>query len=104
MKDSDLLLNGLTDYINNLLPERSEVFQEIEIMAGKNDFPIIGPHIGQFLMLITRLMGAKRIIELGSGFGYSALWFAKGIQEDAEIICTDKSGDNAEKAKHYFTR
>jgi predicted O-methyltransferase YrrM len=49
-------------------------------------------------------MGAKKILEMGSGFGYSAYWFAGGLKKGGKIICTDGSEDNYKKAKVYFKR
>lgn len=102
--DEDILLPGLQDYLANLLPDRDEVLLEMEAYADEKQFPIVDPLIGTFLMQYARLIGAKRILELGSGFGYSAIWFAKGSAESAEIICTDFSKENVETAKSYFER
>jgi predicted O-methyltransferase YrrM len=82
--------------MTGLLPPRHEVLQRMEQRAKVNGFPIIGPLVGTWLSQLARLTGAKRIMELGSGFGYSALWFADVLGADAEIICTD--GDPANRA------
>ncbi|MHA2272812.1 MAG: O-methyltransferase [Candidatus Hodarchaeales archaeon] len=100
----DVLLPGLESYLEGLLPKRDPVLADMEIYAEKNRFPIVGPLVGQFLMQYARFIRPKRILELGSGFGYSALWFAKGAPEDVEIICTDFSTDNVERANSYFER
>ncbi|MFX0113015.1 MAG: O-methyltransferase [Candidatus Hodarchaeota archaeon] len=102
--DEDILLPGLQDYLTGLLPDRDGVLLEIEAYAEEKQFPIVGPLIGIFLMQYTRLIKAKRILELGSGFGYSAIWFAKGVPEGGEIICTDLSQENVERAKSYFEK
>ena len=60
--------------------------------------------MGQLLFQYAKLTKPKRILELGSGFGYSALWFAKGADDDCEIICTDFSQENARLAKKNFER
>jgi caffeoyl-CoA O-methyltransferase len=39
----------------------------------------IGPATGRFLELIVRINSPRRILEIGSGAGYSALWFMKGM-------------------------
>ena len=54
----------------------------MEAEAAKTNFPIIGPACGYFCYLVTRLSGARNIFELGSGFGYSTAWFARGVQEN----------------------
>jgi len=100
----DLLIPGLTDYIQGIFPRRDEIFLEIEASAEKDDFPIVGPLVGHFLMHYAFLLKPKRILELGSGYGYSALWFAKATKKSTEIICTDISNKNSKKAKQYFER
>ena len=52
---------------------------EMEERARREAFPVIGPQVGRLLALITAISGARHILELGSGFGYSAIWFARGL-------------------------
>ncbi|MFX1507743.1 MAG: O-methyltransferase [Promethearchaeota archaeon] len=100
----DILIDGLHDYLLDLLgAERDNVLVEMENYAKEQDFPIIGPLVGQVLSQYTQLIEAKRILELGSGFGYSAIYFAKAAPE-AEIICTDVSEENKNLSISYFKR
>lgn len=100
----DILIDGLQNYLLDLLgPERDSVLVEMETYAQKQDFPIIGPLVGQVLTQYAQLIDAKRILELGSGFGYSAIFFAKAAPE-AEVICTDISEENKNLSISYFKR
>ena len=54
----------------------------MEAEAARTQFPIIGPAAGQYCYLMTRLLGAKTVFELGSGFGYSTAWFARAVREN----------------------
>lgn len=54
----------------------------MEAEAARTSFPIIGPASGQLCYLLTRLLKARTVFELGSGFGYSTAWFAKAVQEN----------------------
>ena len=54
----------------------------MEAYAREKHFPIIGPATGYQCYQLTRLVGAKRVFELGSGYGYSTAWFARGVQEN----------------------
>lgn len=72
----------LVSYLESLVPERHPVLQEMEQRAAETRFPIVGPVVGQFLYLLTRLTGARRVFEMGSGFGYSTAWFAMGVREN----------------------
>ena len=100
----DLLYTGITEYLMNLIAERDTILKEMELYADKHDFPIIGPLVGQFLMQYAKLVYAKRILELGSGYGYSAMWFAKATSSETTIICTDNSEHNKRLANEFFTK
>ncbi len=69
-------------YLDGLVPERHEELQTMEAYAAEHGFPIIGPAAGQLCYQLARMTGAKRIFELGSGYGYSTAWFARAIQEN----------------------
>ena len=72
----------LQAYLDALVPPRPEPLGAMERRAGETDFPIVGPASGQFCYLIARLTGARRIFEMGSGFGYSTAWFARAVREN----------------------
>lgn len=72
----------IQEYLQTYVPERSETFLEMEAYAEAHDFPIIGPLAGHFCYLLARISGARRIFELGSGYGYSTAWFAKAVAEN----------------------
>ena len=92
----------LNTYMTELLPDRTPVLQRMEERARENSFPIVGPLAGNWLSQLAVLTGAERIMELGSGFGYSALWFAGVLDEGAEIICTDGDPENRRYAEDAF--
>lgn len=94
----------INSYLMDVIPDRDSVLTTMEEFAAKNNFPIVGPLVGRLLYALTQATGAKRILELGSGFGYSAYWFAKAAGKEGIVLCTDKSEDNAERAKEYFRR
>lgn len=72
----------LGTYLDELVPPRPQTLQQMEAYANEHGFPIIGPASGQFCYLMARLIGAKRIFELGSGYGYSTAWFARAVREN----------------------
>lgn len=77
-----LFSDELKDYLNSLVPKREDIVLEMEERAAREGFPIIGPASGQACYLMARMINAKKIFELGSGFGYSTAWFAKAVQEN----------------------
>ena len=72
----------LASYLESLVPERAPELANMERIARETDFPIIGPTAGHFCYLLTRLVGARSVFELGSGYGYSTAWFARAVREN----------------------
>lgn len=79
------------------------VLTEMEEYANRHGFPIVGRATGRFLEVAARSIGARRVMELGSGYGYSAYWFARAVGEAGEVVCTDGDPENAERARQYLT-
>lgn len=70
------------EYLTSLVPPREAELQRMEEYAEKNDFPIIGPACGYYCYQLARMINAKSVFELGSGYGYSTAWFAKAVKEN----------------------
>ena len=70
------------DYLTSLVPPREPELQKMEEYADKNNFPIIGPACGYYCYQLARMLNARSIFELGSGYGYSTAWFAKAVMEN----------------------
>lgn len=105
MERLDVLHPSIDEYLLDIIPERDEVLTEMEAYARENRFPIVGPLVGRVLHQLVMLTNPTRIFEMGSGFGYSAYWMAKALRQPAaNIICTDGSQENADRAAGYLTR
>jgi predicted O-methyltransferase YrrM len=77
-----MTVEGVTTWLDGLVPERPAELVRMEAGAAKTGFPIIGPAAGHLCYLLARMMGARRVFELGSGFGYSTAWFARAVREN----------------------
>lgn len=91
-------------YLLDLTPNRDPILTEMEELGAERGFPIVGPLVGRFLHQMVMASGAKSIFEMGSGYGYSAYWFAKALPDDGRIICTEGSADNAKLAENFLQR
>ena len=78
----DILSPQINDFLTNLVPPRPPEVQKMEAYAEQHDFPIIGPICGHLCYQLARLLGARRVFEMGSGYGYSTAWFAQAVQEN----------------------
>jgi len=64
----------------------------------------VAPEQGAFMTLLARIMGARRIIEVGTFTGFSALCLARGLPEDGELICCDVSDEWTRVGQPYWQR
>jgi len=91
--------------MRSLLDRHDEpVLVEMEAEGRDRGFPIIGRTVGVTVELLARSIRARRVFELGSGFGYSAYWFARAVGPEGEVHCTDGDPANEVKALHYLGR
>lgn len=80
------------------------VLLEMEALAKERSFPIVGRVVGATLEMLARAIRARRVFELGSGYGFSAYWFSRAVGEGGEVTLTDLDPDNARQAEEYLTR
>lgn len=72
----------ISNYHLELSRHDDPVLLRMEAEARRDRFPIIGPAAGKLCYLLARAMSARRVFELGSGYGYSTLWFARAVREN----------------------
>lgn len=91
-------------YMQSLVVDTDNpVLINMEAHAREHNFPIVDRLVGIFLQTMSLSIQATRVFEFGSGYGYSAYWFAQALGESGEVICSDGSEENLEKAKNYLS-
>ena len=75
-----------------------EIQQALQAHAEAERFPIIGPTVGGLLQAVAAMTRAETVFEFGSGFGYSASWFARGM-DGGTIVLTEDDPDELERAR-----
>lgn len=91
-------------FVRAVGPDHDDVQAEMAAYAREHDFPAVGAEAGGALMLLARLADATRAFEFGSGFGYSAYWFARGMADDGRIVLTEVDRDELEMAREFLDR
>jgi predicted O-methyltransferase YrrM len=94
----------VTNYQYQLSADDDPVRQEMEELARQRNFPIVGPLAGRHLYQLARIIDARRVFELGSGYGYSALYFARAVGQEGEVHCTELDAENIRLAEMYLSR
>ena len=101
----DIVDQGIETYMAGRLARFDEpVLLEMEAEGKERNFPIVGRNVGVTLEVLARSVGARRIIELGSGFGYSGFWHARAVGAGGELHLTDGDPENERKAQAYLSR
>jgi caffeoyl-CoA O-methyltransferase len=77
-----------------LLAERGEVPPTFQIPLEQ----------GVFMQLLTRALGVRRAIEIGTFTGFSALCIARGLPEDGSLLCLDRSEEWTAVGRRYWER
>lgn len=91
-------------YMQGLIEKKTQpVLVEMEALAKQKNFPIVGRLVGTSLEVLAKMINAKRIFEFGSGYGYSAYWFARAVGLNGQVICTDNKLANKEQAEIFLS-
>jgi len=86
------------------LSRAGEVLTEIEKKARIEYLPIIGPQKGKVLAKVIHETKPKRVLEVGSLIGYSAVTMAKELGSEAELIMIEADADEARVAEKNIKR
>ncbi len=91
-------------YMRGLVaPSDHPVLLEMEALARQEHFPIVERLVGVFLATQAKMINAKRVFEFGSGYGYSAYWFARAVGAAGQVVCSDADPLNMARAEKYLT-
>lgn len=71
--------------------------------SGKSSMNI-GPEQGRALQVLMAAIGARKVLEVGTFFGYSAVWIGRGLPADGRLICLEVSKEHADKARTYLAQ
>ena len=96
------MTSKIDKYLHDVTPESHPVLSAMEAYAREHDFPIVGPLVGRLLYQLALTTRARKILELGSGYGYSAFWFSLAAKGKGHITMTDTDARNKRRAFSYF--
>ena len=104
---SFFLTKPVHDYLVAHAPPLDDVqrdlIAETEALGGISMMQI-APEQGAFMTLLTRLIGARHVIEVGTFTGYSAISIARGLPEDGTLLCCDVNEEWTAIARKYWER
>jgi len=108
---SFLLTPALTDYVRAGSDAPDEVARDLlaetALLAERGEVPPtfqIPLEQGVFMQLLTRALGVRRAIEIGTFTGFSALCIARGLPDDGSLLCLDRNEEWTAIARRYWAR
>ncbi|HLM04922.1 MAG TPA: O-methyltransferase [Blastococcus sp.] len=108
---SFLLSAELSDYVRagSEPPDDvvADLLAETAAMGERGEAPPtfqIAAEQGVFMQLLTRALGARTAIEIGTFTGFSALCIARGLPDDGSLLCLDRNAEWTAVARRYWER
>jgi predicted O-methyltransferase YrrM len=104
-RDMKPMFISMLDYLEENL-EKDPVFDWILEETARRGVPqaAVTSMQGRLLNLLTRLVGARRILEVGTLSGFSGVWLARALPEDGQLITCEVNPKHAELAAESFAR
>lgn len=98
IEDDNINYEYIIRYLRDTIPQSEGQLLEMERYAKENDVPISQPESIRLIEVILKLMGAKRILEIGSAIGYSAIRMSRATEADVVTVeLSDKMADIAQE-------
>jgi len=99
------MIPNMEAYFRQFIPSRDDLLLKLEEEAEQEKIPIIGPVVGELLYILVRVTQARRILELGTATGYSAIYLARGCEPAAgKVITLERDQGMARRAKSNFQK
>ncbi len=100
----DLLETDLQNFIKSILPKKSEIEFEIQKYAEENHVSIVEDEVANFLKVITGIKKPDKILEIGTGLGFSTISMAKSLGNSSEITTIELLKGRMEKAAYFIEK
>lgn len=89
-------------YLASLRSVPHPVLDDVWAAGQRQGLPIVDPQTGSLLHVLTRLLGARRVLEIGTAIGYSTLWMATALPADGQVITLERNVERAQQARQFF--
>lgn len=90
---SNITYDYMEEYIRGLIKDDDDFLKELEEFAKINSVPIIHKEVGRFLEVLINIKKPKRILELGTAIGYSAILMEKASHGKSNITTIERDQD-----------
>lgn len=102
IEDDNINYEYIIRYLRDTLPASEGLIRELEEYAKKNEVPISQPESIRMIEVLLKMMNAKKILEVGSAIGYSAIRMSCAC--GAEVVTIELSKEMAKIARENIQR
>ena len=100
----DITNIDIEDYLAALMPQRPEIFAELEHRAHAHGLPLLGPVEGQFIYVLAKSAGAREALEIGTATGYAAMWLLRAVvPAGGRLTAIERQPERYNLAREYIT-
>jgi predicted O-methyltransferase YrrM len=94
------------EYISALFAPEDGLLVSLREEADRTGLPPIAVSAdeGRLLQVLLSSIGARRVLEVGTLGGYSAIWMARALPDDGELVSLEIEQKHAEFARRYIER
>ena len=94
----------IEDYLRGLVKGGQGFLADMEKYAEDNHVPIVEPEVAQLLRVLLKSMKPKRILEIGTAIGYSALVMMDTLKGNCKITTIEIREDMVELAQDFLSK
>lgn len=99
------MIPDMEGYFRQFVPSRDSLLLQLEEEARQERIPIIGPVVAELLYILVRASRARRILELGTATGYSAIYLARACDElNGQVVTLENDAGMASRARANFEK
>lgn len=99
-------MDHLSEYIVSLFAPEDELLGALREESDRTGLPpsAISPDAGRFLQVLLSALSARRVLEVGTLGGYSAIWMARALPPDGRLVTIERDERYAAFAERYIQR
>jgi predicted O-methyltransferase YrrM len=99
-----LVPETVTSYLASLTPPGDERLDAVRRRSLADAVPAVDSITGALLFRIAMIAGASRILEIGTGYGYSTVWLGRALGPEGTLVTMERQADRAAVAREHLAQ